>query len=395
MRLFAAGNVLTFGWLTLLTQVDPWSETTIRDLGSSAILRHIALVGSYVALIAFGYVLVRRFARSDGGASWIAFFYPLLLLIVFKYLYFLWQPIVKIANWEPWVLGAAIIGLSYMAFRLSYLVLEVRNETVEMPTLSEYLGFAFFLPTMLVGPINPFREHQSSIRAIEDREIPYGRCLMRVLVGLTKFLFLANLANQLTYSGIFLDGKPHLLIDLGIAAVFYYFFLYLNFSGFCDIAIGIAGLMGIKVRENFNNPFAARNVKEFWNRWHITLSEYTKDVIFTPLSKVLIGKLGVRHANSAIALSIFTVFLVIGIWHGVGWNFVLFGLVHAAGVVSNHLYTVFLKRRLGREGYKSYNNNRLVNAFALLITFAYVAFSFSVFANDRAMMGIIKNAIFS
>jgi len=391
--LFALVNIVCFIWITLLTRYHEWFSATILSLGAEAVVRHIALILSYVLAIAAGYFLMRALARREGFLPWIAFFYPILLLIAFKYLRPFWDPLLDRIDWDDWIIAATIVGLSYMAFRLSYLVLEVRNGTVEMPTLSEYLGFAFFLPTMLVGPINPYSTHRRSVEAFDETEIPVGRAFLRILVGFTKFFFLANLANQLSYQGIFLDGRPHTLFDLGTAMVFYYFFLYLNFSGICDIAIGIAALIGIRVRENFDNPFIARNVKEFWNRWHITLSEYTRDVIFAPLSKTLIKKLGTKYTNLSIALTILTVFTIIGIWHGVGWQFVVFGLLHAAGVIANHYYTSFLKRRLGREKYKAYNENRLVNAAAIVLTFFYVAATFAVFANDRNMLGIIKNAL--
>lgn len=390
---FAIVNIVGFVWLSLLANYTEWKDETILSLGYEAVIRHVSLIGLYVLVVTAGYFLVRAFAKREGWLPWLAFFYPITLLILFKYLRFSWDPLLDQFDWDDWVVAATIVGLSYMAFRLSYLVLEVRNGVVEMPTLSEYLGFAFFLPTMVVGPINPYSIHQRSIEAISETSIPIGRCLLRILVGAAKYLFLANLANQLSYSGIFLDGKPHALIDLGVAIVFYYFFLFLNFSGFCDMAIGLAGLLGIRVKENFDNPFAAKNVKEFWNRWHITLSEYTRDVIFAPMSKALIKKLGVKYTNFSIAATILVVFLVIGIWHGVGLRFAVFGLIHAVGIIANHYYTVWMKRKLGREGYKAYNENRFINAVATLATFLYVAASFAVFANDRNMMGIIKNAI--
>ncbi|QQS41676.1 MAG: hypothetical protein IPM63_01655 [Acidobacteriota bacterium] len=393
LPLFAIFNIAFVALLSLQTRYHDWEPEPILSLGQGAVVRHLALIGFYVLIVAAGYFLMRALANKAGMLPWIAFSYPILVLILFKYFYFAWEPFVERLGWDDWVLAATIIGLSYMAFRLSFLVLEVRNEIVEMPSLSGYLGFAFFLPTMIVGPINPFSVHKRSLDSGSFDSGYIARSFLRVAVGSVKFLFLANLANQLSYAGIFLDQKPHGPIDLVVAAVFYYIFLYLNFSGICDIAIGIAGLLGIRVIENFDNPFLARNIKDFWNRWHISLSVWARDIIFSPLSKYLIRRFGIGYTNAALTVTTFVVFLVIGVWHGVGWRFALFGVIHAAGVIGNYYYTIFLKKRLGKEGFRKYNKSKLIHAIAVVTTFAYVTASFSVFANSYNQLGIIKNAI--
>jgi membrane protein involved in D-alanine export len=212
-------------------------------------------------------------------------------------------------------------------------------------------------------------------------DFPMGRCALRILVGFVKFEFLGVLCNQLTYSALLMDDHPHHWIDLPVAILFFYLYLYCNFSGFCDMAIGTAGLIGIPVPENFDNPFAARNVKDFWNRWHITLSQYMRDVVFGPLSKFFAHALGHAYVDHAVALTIAVVFLLMGIWHGAGWNFVAYGAVHALGVVGNHYYTIALKKRLGREGFKAYNANPWIRAVAVVLTFCYCATSLFLFAN--------------
>jgi D-alanyl-lipoteichoic acid acyltransferase DltB (MBOAT superfamily) len=204
---------------------------------------------------------------------------------------------------------------------------------------------------------------------------------MRMLVGIVKFLFLGSICNRLTYSGLLQDDHFHHWIDLPVAMLFFYLYLYCNFSGFCDMAIGAAGLIGIPVSENFQNPFAARNVKDFWNRWHITLSQYMRDVVFSPLSKFSVRLAGPANANHAIAITITVVFLLIGIWHGVGWNFAAYGAAHALAVVVNHYYTIGLKKWLGRDGFKAYNANRWIRAVAVALTFSYCAATLFLFAN--------------
>lgn len=348
---------------------------------------------AYVALAAVHYVALRLWSRRSGWLPWLAFLMPIGCLAVIRYapadeISRLLAPSVyrilqRHAEFTPsWV----FVGFSYFAFRTSYLVLEVRNGFVPPPSIWAYLGFAFFAPTMSVGPINPYHQYWHTFAKTARPEIPTGRFLLRVLIGAVKFKFLGPQLNQLTYSGLLLDGHPHLRIDLPIAAVAYYLYLYCNFSGFCDIAVGGSGLMGITVAENFDNPFAARNVKDFWNRWHITLSHYMRDVVFSPLSKALVRTFGAARANHAIALTIVVVFVLVGIWHGAGWNYAAFGFAHALGVATNHYYGVALKRRLSREQFAAYNRSRLIHASAVALTFVYVTSSLFLFANDGQAM---------
>ena len=354
----------------------------------------IVFLIAYLLLVGFHFLMLQLFARRQGWWPWLAFISPIAALIAIRYMPFLWDSAWRILhiNFDRPV-AEFFIGISYMAFRLSHLALEVRNGLVKKPTLAEYFGFAFFLPTLVVGPINPYSVHHESITS-PDREVtPIGRSLLRIVVGATKFQFLANILNQLSYGGLLLDGYPHAPVDLLIAGVAYYLYIYCNFSGFCDMAIGAAGLLGIHVKENFQNPLAARNVKDFWNRWHITLSIYTRDMVFSPLSKYLVRKMGAQNANHAIALAILAVFLIVGVWHGLGWNYLLFGAVHAAGVIVNHYYGIWLKKRLGKTAFKAYNANQAIRFLAIVSTFLYVTASFFIFANDFSSMRKIFNAI--
>lgn len=337
---------------------------------------------AYLALIVFQYGMLRLFAKSQDRKAWIAFFAPIAALISVRYTP-VWLPPEKAGHISSYLVF--FIGISYLAFRSSYLVLEIRNSAVPMPGFFRYAGFCFFFPTILVGPINPYANH---LRAFSEEppSIPARRAGLRILVGLVKYKFIGNVFFRMTYSYMLLDDHYHPWIDLPVAMIFYYLFLYCNFSGFCDMAIGAAGLMGVPVAENFDNPFAARNVKDFWNRWHITLSTYMRDVVFAPLSKFLVRRGGPAQANHAIALTIAVVFLLVGIWHGVGWNYAAFGAAHALGVVAVHYYTLFLKKRLGRDGFKAYNASRLIHAVAVVLTFCYVAASLFLFANTFPQM---------
>jgi len=336
-----------------------------------------------IGLVVVQYITLRIFSDSNGWLIWLAFFCPIAAFMAIRFVpYSAWASLSSLLyNFIELYIGRPeLVGISYLALRCSRLVLEVRNGSVQKPGFWQYLGFAFFVPIIPVGPINTYANYRRGFDVV-PWEVPMGRAAMRVLVGLVKYEFLGGICDQLTYSVFLLNGHPHHWIDLPIAMVFFYLYLYCNFSGFCDMAIGAAALIGIPVLENFNNPFAARNMKDFWNRWHITLSQWMRDIVFAPLSKFLVRVMGPSSVHLAVALAIFVVFLLIGIWHGVRWNYVIFGLFQALGVVVNFYYTIGLKKWLGRDGFKAYNENRWIHAVAVATTFCYYAATLFFFAN--------------
>ena len=376
---------LLAGWLVVRRMRGWWRELAFAALNLAALYLFF-FVGeaganmpaflTYLGVVTLQYVTLRLFATRGGSLPWVAFATPIVALILVRY-----TPLGGPLHLGTHLLFTPLfVGISYLAFRSSYLVLEVRNKVTPLPGFLEYVGFCFFAPTMAVGPINPYSNHRRGFAA-DAPVIPWDRACLRILVGVVKYKFLGSHWFRLSYANLLFDDHYHPLVDLPVAMLFYYLYLYCNFSGFCDIAIGSAGLMGIPVAENFNNPFAARNVKDFWNRWHITLSQYMRDLVFAPLSKFLVRIAGPKRADHAIAATIAVVFLLVGVWHGVGWNFAAYGAVHALGVVANHYYTIGLKRWLGRDGFKAYNANPWIHAVAVAGTFVYCGASLLFFAN--------------
>lgn len=346
-----------------------------------------AMFAVYVVLVAIQYLLLQKKL-----GSWFPLFFPLLVLAIVKYIPSRWTQGFVPAPFSNKVFGDFFLGLSYMAFRLTYMVHEIRNEIVPLPSFSEYLSFAFFVPTLSIGPINPYSSFHNSLHKPDSTLTPVGRSWTRILIGLTKYIFLGNLANQLSYDGLLADGLPHHWIDFPIAVAGYCAYLYLNFSGFCDIAIGVSGLLGIHVQENFDRPFSKRNLQEFWAHWHMTLTNYMRDMVFVPLSKSLVRRFGPASAPHCIALAIAIVFVLMGIWHGAGWNFVLYGLWHAVGVVAVHYYTLFLKKRLGKVRYAKYRENRVIYHIANAVTLAYFALGLILVANSMRGLRMIFDA---
>jgi D-alanyl-lipoteichoic acid acyltransferase DltB (MBOAT superfamily) len=392
MQAFALINMLGASLLCVaatIQQVDHRVESLRLYLAVGA-----ALVATYFGLILANYALLKAANKTGGVWGVIAFAAPIMFLIVIKYASIGGPEVAALLSRVGSVHAAEFfVGASYMAFRLSHLAREVHNDVVEMPTATEYVAFAFFVPTIWVGPISPYSTFHRSLESRSINRESLERSWLRILVGLTKYLFIATVANEFTYAGLLLDGRPHSVLDLAVAVPAYALYLYCNFSGFCDMAIGVSGLLGIEVAENFDRPFACRNLQEFWTRWHMTLSRWFRDMVFTPVLKSLVRIFGPNSMNQMVAVTIMLVFLLMGIWHGTGTHFALFGLSQGIGVATVHYYNLFLKRALGKRRYKDYQQNKLIRVAAVSLTASYFAISLFFFANSLADIRLIGHAL--
>ncbi len=383
-----AGETRRFGGLAAL------SAAGLVALLAQAVPAETAglVCAAYFALVGVHWLLLGAFARAADARWLLAFAAPIASLVGIKYLAFLWEPLwSRVPGGGELALPAAFLGLSYVALRLGHLVIEVRNGVVERPGFSRYLAFTFFLPTLPIGPISTYRTFHDSVETPTLSASP-ARDVQRIVVGAAKYLFLGSIFGQFSYSGLLLDGHPHPPLDLAVAMVAYYLFLYCNFSGICDMVIGASSLIGIRTQENFARPLSARSVQEFWTRWHITLGNWMRDVVFTPLSKALVARFGPRSTDHVIGFSIFVIFILVGVWHGVGWNFFFLGVVHAVAVTTNHYYRLLLRRVLGRR-FRDYMASPAIRAVAVSATFLYVSASLFFFANDLDRMQAVWSAI--
>jgi D-alanyl-lipoteichoic acid acyltransferase DltB (MBOAT superfamily) len=391
LPLFAVVNVISL--LVLIVAETAEGVPLTSDLITFYLQASTIVFLVYLLFVLFSFLVFRWGISGGEKHAWVAFLFPLAFLCLIKYLPDSHDPLAS----GLLLLGDKhrsefFVGVSYLAFRLSHLLREVQNGAVPSPTISEYLAFAFFVPSLAVGPISPYSTMQRSLSGTNE-PVPPGRAWLRILIGLTKYLFLATIFNQFTYSGLLLDGHPHHVADLLLAIPSYTLFLYFNFSGFCDMVIGVSGVLGIEVNENFDQPFLARNLQEFWNRWHITLSVWFRDMMFTPMLKELMRHFGPQSMNLMIAVTIVSVFLVLGVWHGTGVNFVIFGLLQGGGVVAVHCYRLALKKYLSKSSLAAYQRNPAIRATATAITFVYFSLTLFFFANSIDDIHRIAHAI--
>jgi len=276
-----------------------------------------------------------------------------------------------------------LVGVSYLSLRLCQLVSEVRNGTVVPPSTARYLAFAFHVPIIFVGPITPYETFQDSVERFSGRSISSRIAVLRMVVGAVKFFFLSAVLGGITYGAAFLsDGNQHSWLDLALAVLVYPLYLYCNFSGLCDLAIGASALCGISVMENFDRPFSARNFQEFWSRWHISLSKFMRDLVFTPTVKALTRRMSAAALPAATAIGILTVFLLIGAWHGLKPNFILFGISQGFGVLFIFLGGRFLKWRLSKAAYVAYMRHPGWRVVGIAATYLYFSLTMFLFANS-------------
>jgi alginate O-acetyltransferase complex protein AlgI len=216
------------------------------------------------------------------------------------------------------------LGLSFYTFRtLSYL-LDIKKGKIE-PTRDWVVFFAYiaFFPCIIAGPID--RPGVAIPQLQSRRTFDTARAsdnMRQILWGVFKKIAIAD--NCAVFTTDIFDNYHSLPgISLWIGAFLYTIQIYADFSGYSDIAIGVAGLLGFRVTKNFNFPFFARNIADFWRRWHITLTTWLTDYVFTPLSIYFRD-----YGKAGLVIAILINFTLIGIWHGPNWTFVVFGFLH-------------------------------------------------------------------
>jgi D-alanyl-lipoteichoic acid acyltransferase DltB (MBOAT superfamily) len=283
------------------------------------------------------------------------------------------------------------IGISFFTFQAISYVVDVYKK--EIPACQNLLDFAFYLsffPQLVAGPIVRAKDFLPQIRQkLEFDSVTLGWGLFWILKGLFKKAVLADYIAQyvdLIYSNeAGYTGFEHLLAMYG-----YTIQIYCDFSGYSDMAIGLAMLMGYQLCINFDRPYLATSITEFWRRWHISLSTWLRDYIYIPLG-------GNRHGILRMYLALMATMLIGGFWHGADWKFVFWGGMHGIGLVVHKIYLTFIlefrknnsdKNNLNQEAEiqkisflkktilstSSNLSNSLKNSLGWLLTFHFVAF---------------------
>lgn len=261
------------------------------------------------------------------------------------------------------------LGISFYTFQaISYLTEIFWEEEEPEQSLPDFLVYMLFFMKFLSGPIERAGDMLPQLKrekAVDYQSMVYGMKL--IVVGLIKKLILAD------YIGTYIDGVFNSVhtasgIELLMACLLYPIELYGDFSGYTDIALGGARMLGFKLSPNFNRPFIAQTTADFWRRWHMSLSFWVRDYLYLPLSSSLRG-----WGQWGVFLSLILTFTGLGIWHGAGWNFAIYGMIQGIIIVYE------MKTSAWRGRVKSWMGNRLFSAVSIVRTYLIFALSLIFF----------------
>lgn len=270
------------------------------------------------------------------AAMWVGVLFNLGLILYFKYAGFLIVEVTGFKSFEDVFAGILLpIGISFFTFQqIAYLVDAHAKRSVE-PSLLNYAMFITFFPQLIAGPVVNHRyvatQYADLARGTLDRRIlRFGVILF--VIGLAKKVLVADVIGRqidpmfalTTEGGQIAAAQSWLMVSA------YRLQLYFDFSGYSDMAIGLAALFGLRLPINFNSPYKATSIIELWGRWHMSLSAFIRDYVYIPLG-------GSRHGKAKQLRNIFIGMFLIGIWHGAAWTFVVYALLMASAVCLNHL----------------------------------------------------------
>jgi alginate O-acetyltransferase complex protein AlgI len=237
------------------------------------------------------------------------------------------------------------IGISFYTFEtVTYVVDVYRRVQAPLTRFWDYQLYIILFPKLIAGPIGRYHEIADQIvdrRAFETADNRFLG-MFRFIIGLAKKVLIANVLGA-EVDRIFALGPMNITTPTAwIGIVAYSFQIYYDFSGYSDMAIGIAKMLGFTFPENFNNPYTSRNITEFWRRWHMTLGRWMKDYLYIPLGGSRV------KTKTRLFFNLWLVFLISGLWHGAAWNFIIWGGFHGLFLVLDRLFLIKFTEKIGK-----------------------------------------------
>lgn len=301
------------------------------------------------------------------------------ILGVFKYLGFLAQTVNHLPGVSVPVPSIVLpVGISFFTFQgLSYVIDVYRNEQLKSTKFSDVLLYISLFPQLVAGPIVRYEDVAHEVRSRSHTWENLARGLRRFIIGLSKKLLIADVCGSVVAQ---VYGADASILDSRAAwlgAVCYLMQIYFDFSGYSDMAIGLGLCFGFHFRENFNYPYISSSIKEFWRRWHISLSTWFREYLYIPLG-------GNRKGTAKTYRNKLIVFFFTGLWHGANWTFIVWGLWHGFFIVAENL----VAKLTGKDRHSRNSKRRAAGIAKHLYTLLVVLIGFVIFRADTMSQAV-------
>ncbi|PAW38023.1 D-alanyl-lipoteichoic acid biosynthesis protein DltB [Bacillus toyonensis] len=334
------------------------------DKPNQAMMLAVFIIWQYVLIK--GYLLLRK-QNNNTFMFYMAVILSILPLVL-----------AKIAPFVPELKLIVFIGISYVTFRAVQMVFEIRDGLIKECSFFNFWEFILFFPAISTGPIDRYRRFQKDIQKPPSAEEYQNLLYMginRIFQGFLYKFILAYLIKENIMDATI--AHQNTILSNMIYMYSYSLYLFFDFAGYSSFVIGVSYMMGIKTPENFNKPFISRNIKDFWNRWHMSLSFWLRDFIYMRFVFFATKKKLIKNRYMISYIGVFLNFFVMGIWHITGHHiaqYMIYALYHIALFI---LFDIFERKN---KKYKFWPNNTFMHVLAIVITFHFVCFGFLIFS---------------
>lgn len=307
--------------------------------------------------------------RKIKNLSWV--YYLFILLAIFP------LAAVKVVPFLSPNTIIGFLGISYLTFKAVQIIIEIRDGLIKGNlSLTMLIYFLLFFPTISSGPIDRFRRFEKDVVQGIDRNTYaplFSSGIHKIFIGFLYKFIIGYLINEYLLLNDFIIQNDTFMQRL-LYMYSYSLYIFFDFAGYSAFAIGISYLMGIKTPENFNMPFLSRNIKDFWNRWHMTLSFWFRDYVFMRVVFLITKKKWLKNKYVISSIGYLFLFLLMGVWHGLELHYILYGLYHALLMISFDIFSLLNKK------YKFWPSTKATAALSVVITFHFICFGLYIFS---------------
>ena len=378
------GLVAVVALLLAISRSHGWRSALllVANVGFVLTFSHdLRQLAPFAALLAGGFVAMRLMHSQKTPAVFATAIGALVLLFCWLKRYTFFPPGALL----PFVY--LTVGMSYVFFRVLSLVVDAYQDSLpERVGIVRFLNYTLNFPAFVSGPIQFYRDYrrdESESPAALDLSIA-GKSIERIVIGFFKVTVVSPVLASFQDRAVAAASanlSPGLrTLDAALLLALFPILLYANFSGYTDVVIGAARFMRFELPENFDRPFSSKSYLEFWSRWHMSLSNWFKTYVYSPLLLNLMRRFPSRNVEPFLGvIAFFATFFLVGLWHGQTAMFVVLGLLMGLGISGNKLYQIEMIRRMGRAPYRALCANPLYEAASRGLTFLWLSFTLVFF----------------